>query len=128
MTRARRVQSAVGWGLFFGVVLWVLTTGMSNRVPMSPKGAWSIILTQTLLGFIIGMVPWQVSWKIRGILVGLLVNLPLALFSLQWESFGWPKGFILFVIFGVLFGFLIELALKYKERKLIDVAEHSLLD
>jgi hypothetical protein len=114
MDLLRRVKTAMGWGFFFGIVLWLLTTGISNDMPFTSKGVWSIIMTQTLLGLVIAIVSWNILWWVRGILFGIAINLPLAYYSVYWNEFGWCPGFLLFIIIGAILGISIELALKQK--------------
>ena len=118
MSLWKRVKPAVEWGFFFGVVSWVLASGISNKIPT--WGVWGIILSRTFLGLIIGFIKWDILWWARGILIGIAVNLPLA-FVVQSLGAGWGKGFWPFLISGVLFGFLIEFVLR--RRSLEDTAD-----
>ncbi len=114
MTRWKRIKSAVGWGFFYGLCSWVLASGVTNKIPTA--GVWGIILSQTLLGLIIGVVDLNIPWWIRGLSLGCIVNLPLGLLALH-SSMVWSKGlFWPFVLSGILFGFLIELGVRHSSR------------
>ena len=90
MIQWKRVKSATEWGFFFGVISWLLATGISNKMPA--WGVWGIILSRTLMGFIIGIVRWEFVWWLRGLILGAAVSLPLA-FVLRFLGVGWGQGF-----------------------------------
>jgi len=111
MIQWKRVKSAAEWGFFYGVISWLLATGISNKIPT--WGVWAIILSRTLLGLILGLVRWEFPWWARGLLLGTAVNLPLA-GVVRWLGVGWSQGFWPMLVSGIVFGVLIELALKHK--------------
>ncbi len=112
MFQWKRVKSATEWGFFLGVLSWLLSTGISNKIPTA--GVWAIILSQTLAGFIIGTVHWNESWWIRGLTIGGIVNIPLAILSVRWPGFNYANGFWPAIITGMICGFFIEMVLKRK--------------
>ena len=123
MTRWRRLKSAMEWGLFLGIVSWLLATGISNKIPTI--GVWGIILSRVLMGFIIGMVRWEFPWWGRGIVIGAALNILLSLIFkiplgdiVRDIGWGWLHGFWLMLISGIVFGICIELALRHKKRAL----------
>ena len=105
MIYEKRVVSTTVWGVIFGFILWALLT-TSGKVTLS--GAVSIILYQALMGFVIGISAWKISWWLHGLLIGLFFSLPLAFGSL-WIGMGWGRGFVLTLVIGIVFGFLIEI-------------------
>ena len=111
MTRWKRIRSATEWGFFFGVISWLLATGISNRIPA--LGVWGIILARTLMGFLIGVVRWEVPWWARGLVLAAAVNLPLGI-VVRLLGVGWGQGFWPFLISGLVFGVCIELVLRYR--------------
>jgi len=108
------VKSATEWGFFFGVVSWLLATGISNKIPA--WGVWGIILSRTLMGFIIGIVRWEFSWWARGLVLGAIINLPLGI-VVRLLGVGWGQGFWPMLVSGIVFGFLVELALRHTPLK-----------
>jgi hypothetical protein len=114
MTRGKRIQSALGWGFFYGICSWVLASGVTNKIPT--LGVWGFILSQTILGLIIALVKWNIPWWARGIALGAAVNLPLGLL-MRFSAAEWTRPvFWPFVLFGVLAGFLIELGVRYSSN------------
>ena len=105
MVYEKRIVSALVWGVIFGFISWGLVR-VSGDVPLS--GAVAIILSRTLLGFVIGISAWRIVWWLHGILLGLFFGLPSGFASL-WLGRGWGAGFVLTVVTGIIFGFLIEL-------------------
>ena len=122
MDNWRRVKSATEWGFFYGIISWLLATGITNKIPTI--GIWAIILSRSLMGFIIGYVKWEFPWWARGMIIGGVLNLilsglvriPLGDIMSQ-IGFGWFRGFWLMLITGVVFGLLIELALRHKQLR-----------
>lgn len=117
----KRVKTACEWGLLFGVLSWLLATGITNKIPVS--GIWAIIISRTLMGFIIATVRWEFPWWARGLIIGfginiimvLIVQLPLG----QWLidlGFGWIRGFWMMMITGLIFGVLNEWILVHREK------------
>ena len=103
MIQWKRVKSAVEWGLFFGIISWLLATGITNKIPTI--GVWGIILSRTLMGFIIGYVKWKIPWWVRGLIIGGGLNLILSLVVkiplgdvVQRICFIWGRGFWMMMI------------------------------
>ena len=112
MIQWKRVKSATEWGFFFGVISWLLATGISNKIPA--WGVWGIILSRTLMGFVIGIVRWEFVWWLRGLILGAAVSLPLA-FVVRFLGVGWGQGFWPYLVSGIVFGLLLEVALRRKQ-------------
>jgi hypothetical protein len=111
MNKGKRIKSALGWGIFYGICSWILAWSVSNKI--SNAGVWGLILIQTLLGLIIGLATWKVPWWLRGLVFGAAVNLPVGFYFLH-APFVWARGlFWPFVISGILFGVLIELGVRH---------------
>ena len=105
MMYEKRVASTTVWGLIFGFVLWAIAR-IPGAIPVS--GAVGIVLSLTLLGFVMGISAWKIAWWLHGILLGLFFGIPVGFFAVCGEL-GWGRGFLLAVIGGIVFGFLIEL-------------------
>lgn len=104
MIYEKRVVSATIWGLIFGFVSWGL---VRISGPFSLSGAAAIVLSRTLLGFVIGISAWKIAWWLHGLLLGLFFALPSGFFCV-WAGMGWGIGFVLTVAVGIAFGILIE--------------------
>jgi hypothetical protein len=110
MTRGKRIKSALGWGFFYGICSWVLASGVTNKFPRA--GVWGLILSQTVLGLMIGLIRLNIPWWVRGLILGAVVNLPLGFFL--HSSFDWGRGLLWPIILsGILFGYLIELGVRH---------------
>jgi hypothetical protein len=115
----KKIISACEWGLFFGIVTWLMATGITNDI--TSAGVWGIIFSRILTGLVIATVPLRLTWWIRGIIWGtavnlffvLLVRLPLGDFT-----FGWKIGWHLMVVSGAAIGVLLEIALRYREKQI----------
>lgn len=126
MIQWKRLKSATEWGFFFGVVSWLLATGITNKIPTA--GVWGIILSRTLMGFIIGYVKWGFPWWARGLIIGAVLNIFLGAIvkiplgeAVHQIGFGWIRGFWLMLITGMVFGLLTELALRHRDNQLGEV-------
>jgi len=115
MIHWKRVQTGAEWGLFYGIISWLLAFGFSNQ--LYKKEVWFIILTRMVSGIILGMIRLPFLWWIKGLLVGLVVSLPLACSQVHWPDFGWTKGFVVTLITGMIVGLLIEMSIRNKYNK-----------
>ena len=101
MVYAKRLILCIILGFITGILCylggkWVgitFTTGMT----------WGTIFNRTIIGFAIGISAWRMHYLLHGIIIGLIVSLPMA--------FGAPESgsFFTLLIFGAIWGFLIEL-------------------
>ena len=114
MFQWKRIKSAAEWGFFLGVLSWLLSTGVSNRIPT--LGVWAIILSRTLTGVVIGAVHWDASWWVRGLVIGGMVNLPLAMLVIRWPHFNYANGFWPVIVTGMVCGLVVEWVLKHKQH------------
>jgi len=105
MVYEKRVVSATIWGVVFGFISWALAM-IGKAVPAS--GVVTIILSFSVMGFVIGISAWKIRWWIHGFLMGLIIILPSS-FGAIWAGRGWGAGFIPTIVTGIVFGFLIEL-------------------
>ena len=114
MVQWKRVRTATEWGFFYGIISWLLATGISNKIPA--WGVWGIILSRTIMGTIIGFVRWDFPWWARGLLLGLGINIPMG-FIVLLLGVRWEIGLLPMLISGMLFGFLIEFSLRPRSKK-----------
>jgi hypothetical protein len=119
--RGLRVLVTTILGFVFGIVCWLLA---SSGGPMPVYMAWSIILSRTLLGFVIGISALKINYLVHGILLGFIVSIPMAFGSLAVKGF---KIFLGTLIMGIIYGFLIELITRFvvKEKKVEPVIPAS---
>ncbi len=106
----KRVKPAVEWGLFFGVVSWLLATGVTNK--MTELNVWGIVLSRTLAGVVLGMLKWESSKWLRGLVVGVVVNLPVSIWAVTWMDFNFQFSFFFIWIPGIICGIATELLYK----------------
>lgn len=104
MLSSKRVVIATLCGLVFGFVCWYLAT--SN--PEAKELAWTIqlniILSRTLMGFMIGVSALKIRWWGHGLLLGFIGSIPLAVSVL-----GDHLIFVGTFVMGMIYGFLTEL-------------------
>lgn len=91
-------------GFVFGIVCWLISS--SGQPHMSTSMALSIIFSRALIGFVIGISAWKINHMLHGIILGFIVSIPMALAALSFPGF---KIFVLTLIMGMIYGFLIEL-------------------
>jgi hypothetical protein len=68
--------------------------------------AVATVANRGFIGFAIGISRWRIPWFLHGIIIGILGTLPAALYDLNPNAL---QGFIMFLVFGGVWGFLIEL-------------------
>lgn len=117
MTHWNRTRSAAEWGLFFGVCTWLLASGITNT--MVEWNVWTMVLSRALIGLIIGLIKdVKIPWWARGASVGFVLNIPLGLLVNTWQDFTGGLGFWYMLGTGILAGFLVEVAVRHKEKEL----------
>ena len=105
MLNSKRLTIATLFGLIFGFVCW----GIASRSGPQPWfSALSIIVSRTLIGFVIGISLLKMQWWLHGIFMGLLFSLPMAFNGFfvpgrEWFIFSGA------IVMGIIYGFLIEL-------------------
>lgn len=102
--RGMRLLVTTLLGFVFGVVCWLISSSGQPQMPAAM--AWSIIFSRALLGFVIGISAWKINYLLHGIILGFIVSIPMALGALSFQGF---KIFLLTLIMGMIYGFLIEL-------------------
>ncbi|MEJ2628128.1 MAG: hypothetical protein P8078_06205 [bacterium] len=107
----RRLRSGAGWGFFYGIITWLLATGITNDY--SNGAVWSIILSRTLMGALIVLISFDLVWWIRAGIIGLGFNIIMGA-VIAFLGYGWNPWFWPLVISGIVFAILTEFALRKK--------------
>ena len=112
MVYAKRLIIALILGILAGLACAFLSKPSlvaSTILPaaMIPSTMCHIAMNRTLIGFIIGVSAWRMHWAVHGIVIGFIGSLAMAA-PMVGEP-GQAGGFILMLIGGIVWGFLIEL-------------------
>jgi hypothetical protein len=105
MVTTKRVLIATGCGFIFGLVCM----GMASSNP-DPAGTmtvvvkWNIVLSRTLLGFMIGISALRLNWWLHGIVLGFISSIPMSIAVLDRTDI-----MIGTVVMGMIYGVLTEL-------------------
>lgn len=101
MVYPKRVIIASVLGIICGILCW-LGGKFFIDVEFTPAIIASIILNRALIGFFIGISGWKIHYLLHGVIIGAIGTLPLAVY-------GGISEFITMTLFGIIWGFLIEL-------------------
>jgi len=101
MVYAKRLGIAVVMGIICGLLCGV--GGMTFVEGFTITMMWGAIFNRAFIGLAIGISAWRLGWFLHGIVIGFLGTLPMAV---DGGNFG---GFVKISLFGILWGFLIEL-------------------
>jgi hypothetical protein len=105
MLTSKRVIIATLCGLIFGLVCMTLASTNPNPVePITPLTQWLIVLSRTMMGFMIGISALRMPWWLHGVVLGLISSIPMMLPVLDR-----PPIAIGTVVMGMIYGFLTEL-------------------
>jgi hypothetical protein len=105
MFNGKRFFIALLFGLIFGFVCWGLA---ASKNPIPSALAISIIISRTLMGFVIGVSVLKWNWWLHGVVIGALFSLPMGFNGMLAPTGGWSI-FWGSIIMGIVYGFLIEL-------------------
>jgi len=105
----RRLRSGAEWGLFYGIITWLLATGITNEY--SNVAVWSIILSRTLMGALLVLIHVNLNWWVRAGIIGLVFNVIMGV-VIAVLGYGWTPWFWPLVISGIIFAVLIEFSLQ----------------
>jgi hypothetical protein len=104
MLTPKRVALATVFGVVFGLVCMYLASANPEGEPLTAGIKWSIIMSRTLMGFMIGISALRLRWYLHGIILGAVGSIPMAVATMED-----PMIALSSVIMGILYGFLIEL-------------------
>ena len=110
MQKTKRIIIATLSGVLFGLVCFGLAS--SGPVELPWPVALQIIVSRTLIGFAIGISCFSLGhWSLHGLIMGMIFSLPLAFSGLmapENPEFSKVSMFIWTIIFGMIYGLLIE--------------------
>jgi len=110
MQKAKRLIVATLSGALFGFVCLGLASMGPGELPLAV--AIQIILSRMLIGFAIGISCLSLGhWSVHGLIMGAIFSFPLAfggLMAPENPEFSQAGMFIGTVLFGMIYGFLIE--------------------
>jgi hypothetical protein len=105
MLTSKRVIIATLSGVVFGLVCMTLASSNPDPVePVTSTTKWLIVLSRTMMGFMIGISALRLPWWIHGVVLGLISSIPMMLPVLDK-----PGIAIGTVVMGMIYGFLTEL-------------------
>lgn len=114
MLTAKRVIIATISGVIFGFVC--LGFAMSNPDPASALTTsikLNIVLSRTLLGFMLGISALRMNWWLHGIILGIISSIPMAVSVM--DQWGIMIGtFVMGIIYGVLIEVITTIIFKAK--------------
>ena len=105
MLSTKRLFVASTCGFLFGLICMGLAS--SNPDSTQILGAtvkWNIVLSRTLLGFMIGVSALRIQWWLHGIILGFIASIPMAISVIP--QMGIFTGTL---VMGMIYGFLTEL-------------------
>jgi len=97
----KRIAITTLLGVVAGIICWmggVYGAGMTFTTAM----ILGTVLNRTLIGFVIGISGLRMNYLLHGAIIGAIVTLPMAVY-------GGLSDAITLILFGVAYGFLIEL-------------------
>jgi hypothetical protein len=105
MVGVKRISVATLCGLLFGLVCMVLATSdpeSSGSLSMTIK--LNIVLSRTLMGFMIGISALKLQWWLHGLVIGFISSIPMAIAVMDRMDI-----MIGTLVMGLIYGFLTEL-------------------
>lgn len=105
MLTFKRVLVSTVCGIVFGLICMTMASTNPNAAePISAVIKWSIIISRTMLGFMIGISALRMKWWLHGIVLGALASIPMAVPLLDRMDIAVGS-----VVMGIIYGFFTEL-------------------
>ena len=105
MASAKRIIIATLCGLIFGFVcMGLATSNPESAGSLTAAVKWNIILSRTLMGFMIGISALRLNWWLHGIVIGFISSIPMAV--AMWGRYDVMIGTL---VMGMIYGTLTEL-------------------
>jgi hypothetical protein len=114
MLSTKRIVIATLSGLVFGLVCMGLASSNPEAADtLTATIKWNIVLSRTLMGFMIGISALPMNWWLHGIVLGFIASIPMAVAVLPRMDI-----FIGTFVMGIIYGFLTELitSIVFKAR------------
>jgi hypothetical protein len=105
MLTTKRLLIATLCGFLFGLIcMGLASSNPDSTQALSAAVKWNIVLSRTLMGFMIGLSALKIQWWLHGIVLGFISSIPMAIAVIpQMEIF------IGTFVMGIIYGFLTEL-------------------
>jgi len=118
MVGAKRVLIATSCGLLFGLVcMGFASSNPESAESLSSIVKWNIVLSRTLMGFMIGISALRLNWWLHGIVLGFISSIPMAV--AVWGRFDIMIGtFVMGMIYGLLTELITSVLFKAKSPAL----------
>ena len=105
MLTAKRVIIATIVGFLCGIVCMLMASSNPESIaPLSGIIKISIVLSRTLLGFMIGISALRMAWWLHGIVLGFIGSIPMAM-PIVTDNWYIAMGTL---FMGIIYGFVIE--------------------
>ena len=105
MLSAKRVIIATICGVIFGFVcLGLATSDPNSAAAMTTAVKLNIVVSRTLLGFMLGISALRLNWWLHGIILGIISSIPMAIAVMER-----PGIMIGTFVMGIIYGLLTEL-------------------
>ena len=105
MLTAKRVIYATLCGFIFGLIcMGLASSNPESTASLTAAIKWNIVLSRTLMGFMIGISALKIKWWLHGIIIGFISSIPMAITVLDRFDI-----FIATFVMGMIYGFLTEL-------------------
>jgi hypothetical protein len=105
------MQAALELGLLYGLITWILGTGISNRIP--GWGVWLILLDRVVIAFILyRLIGFEQPRWLKGAAVGMVMSIPLGLVAMNWPFFNAVSAWVGALGTGLIAGILISVEIE----------------
>ena len=104
MLTFKRVFISTVCGFIFGIICMLLASSNPNATEsVTTMLKWSIIISRTLLGFMIGISAFRLKWWLHGLILGGIASIPMAIPVLDRMDIAIGS-----IVMGLIYGFLTE--------------------
>ena len=105
MLTMKRVLIATICGFVFGMICMTMASSNPDAIQeLAASLKWNIVLSRTLMGFMIGISFLKLQWWLHGIVLGFISSIPMAIAVIPQMDI-----FIGTFVMGMIYGFLTEL-------------------
>ena len=114
MLSVKRVLISTICGIVFGLVcLGLATSNPDSTATLTAVAKWNIVMSRTLMGFMIGISALRLNWWLHGIVLGFISSIPMGISVMDR-----PGIMIGSIVMGKIYGLLTELVttVLFKEK------------